>query len=583
MFDKFLEFIKDGENLVFVLSVLAVVIVVVLFIVIGKIAKLNRKIKKQAKKFLDYEEKDITPLIEESKAEEVQEEAVVEEVQEEPVVEEAQEETVVEEVQEEVVVEEVQEEAVVEEVQEEAVVEEVQEEVVVEEVQEEAVVEEVKEEPVVEEVQEEVVVEEVQEEVVVEEGQEETVVEEVQEEVVSEEVQEETVVEEVQEEAVVEEVQEEVVVEEVQEVVVEEVQEETVVEEVQEEVVVEEVEEETVVEEIQEEAVVEEVQEVVVEEVQEETVVEEAQEEVVVEEIQEEPVVEEVEETVVEEVKEEAVVEKVKEEPVVKEKVVKKSKPKRSLPSPEEATIISEPKKRVYRGKYEVYATGDGYAYTLKASNGEILVQSEIYSSKEGVYKAIDAIKRNVENGDIRIFADKRGRYKFKVISKNYRVLAIGANYQTEKRAQSAVESFKKFALISEIVEVELEDKEYMVATPIVVIAEPKEGGKYFIEKFDSEYSWMLKANNGEILCQADGYTSRNGCAFAIEKFKNNVENGEFKYVKDKSGAYCYKLYNQSGRVCAVGESCPTKQGAISQAKSVKSFYHTTEIIEPTK
>ena len=345
-------------------------------------------------------------------------------------------------------------------------------------------------------------------------------------------------------------------------------------------------------EEKNEEPVVEEVQtkEPVVEEVQtEEPVVEEVQtEEPVVEEVQtEEPVVEEVqtEEPVVEEVQtEEPVVEEVQTEEPVAEETKKKTKTvKKTLPTPEEATVVTEPKKRVYKGKYEVYSTGDGYAYTLKASNGEVLVQSEVYASKEGVLKAIDAIKRNVEVGDIRIFADKRGRYKFKVVSKNYRVLAIGANYQTEKRAQSAAASFKKFALNSDIVEVEVEDKDLMTATHIDVVTESKEGGKYYIEKYESEFSWMLKANNGEILCQADGYTSRNGCAFAIEKFKNNVENGEFKCVKDKSGSYCYKLYNQSGRVCAVGESCPTKQGAINQAKSVKSFYNTTEIVEPTK
>ena len=257
-----------------------------------------------------------------------------------------------------------------------------------------------------------------------------------------------------------------------------------------------------------------------------------------------------------------------------------KSKP---LPKPEEATPVVEVKKRVYKGKYEIYSTGDGYAYTLKASNGEVLVHSEVYTSKEGVLKAIDAIKKNIEVGDIRIFADKRGRYKFKVVSKNFRVLAIGANYPTEKRAISAMESFKKFALNSDIIEVEMEDKDLYTAIKIEVVAEPKDGGKYVIEKFDSEYSWMLKANNGEILCQADGYTSRNGCAFAIETFKNNVKNGEFKCVKDKSGAYCYKLYNLTGRVCAVGESCPTKQGAISQAKSVKSFYHATEIVDLEK
>lgn len=281
--------------------------------------------------------------------------------------------------------------------------------------------------------------------------------------------------------------------------------------------------------------------------------------------------------------KEELTVEENKEEtiPSNEPKVEKKPKStKKSLPLPHEATVVNEPKKRVYKGKYEICSTGDGYAYTLKASNGEILIQSEVYSSKEGVLRAIDAIRRNVETGDIRIFADKRGRYKFKVVSKNYRVLAIGANYQTEKRANSAAESFKKFAINSDIIEVDVIDKDYIAATKIDITTEPKDGGKYCIEKYESEYSWSLKANNGEILCQADGYTSKNGCLFAIEKFKHNVENGEFKYVKDKNGAYCYKLYNQSGRVCAVGESCPTKQGAISQARSVKSFFHTIDIVE---
>jgi uncharacterized protein YegP (UPF0339 family) len=267
----------------------------------------------------------------------------------------------------------------------------------------------------------------------------------------------------------------------------------------------------------------------------------------------------------------------------VKVEKTRKQKAVRTLPNPEDATVVVEVKKRVYKGKYEIYSTGDGYAYTLKASNGEVLVRSEVYTTKDGVLRAIDAIKKNIEVGEIRIFADKRGRYKFKVVSKNFRVLAIGANYQTEKRALSAMESFKKFALNSDIVEVEMEDKDLYTAIKIEVISEPKEGGKYVIEKYESEYSWMLKANNGEILCQADGYTSKNGCIFAIETFKNNVKNGEFKCVKDKSGAYSYKLYNLSGRVCAVGESCPTKQGAISQAKSVKSFYHTNEIIDLEK
>lgn len=251
----------------------------------------------------------------------------------------------------------------------------------------------------------------------------------------------------------------------------------------------------------------------------------------------------------------------------------------------EETEEIIEPikgkKGRSYNGKYEVYQAGDGYAYCLKASNGEQLVVSETFKSRDGVLKAIDAVKRNLETGEVKIFADKRGKYKFKLISKNYRVLAISSNYSTEKSAERAVESFKKFALKADIVDIEVEDVDAKTATIIEVSHDEfKLGGKFCIEKFNGEFSWDLKAANGQILCQAEGYTSKAGCLYSIETFKKNVEVGTFKCVKDKTNRYCYKLYSTVGRIIAVGESYSTKQNAISAANSVCAYYKYAEIVE---
>lgn len=235
-----------------------------------------------------------------------------------------------------------------------------------------------------------------------------------------------------------------------------------------------------------------------------------------------------------------------------------------------------------YNGKFEVFQVGDGFQYNLKASNGEILVASELYTTKDGVLKAIDAIRRNVETGgEIRVFADKRGRHKFKLIAGNHRVIAISANYMTEKNATSASESFKKFALSADVVEVELEDKDAATATPVEIgKIEHKDGGKFEYEKYNDEFSWDLKASNGQILCQADGYTSKASCLNSIEVFKANVKDGTFKIVKDKNDHYLFKLYTQNGRVCAIGESYETKQGAESAAISVTSFYQKADLVE---
>ena len=256
-------------------------------------------------------------------------------------------------------------------------------------------------------------------------------------------------------------------------------------------------------------------------------------------------------------------------------------KPKTTVKKTTKAKAEEAPKGRSYNGKYEVYEIGDGFQYHLKASNGEILFVSEVYTTREGVSKAIDALKKNIETGELRISKDKKGLFKFKLVAKNHRVLAISSTYPQEKGAQRASESFKKFAVKADIVDIEFEDADVKTATPIEVnTKERKNGGKFEIEKFDGEYSWDLKASNGQILCQADGYTSKSGVMNSIDSFKKNIKEGTFKCVKDKNNNYCYKLYTQSGRVCAVGESYTTKTSAESAANSVVAFYRDAEVIE---
>ena len=306
-----------------------------------------------------------------------------------------------------------------------------------------------------------------------------------------------------------------------------------------------------------------------------------------IEEIKEEPLVE-VEEkedpdTIVEEQADITVVEEKTHENLEEEKPEVVEGPKEEEKPVEKKTINAVPVKkgRTYNGKFEIFEAGDGYAYQLKASNGEILVVSEIYSSRDSVIKAIKALQKNINDGEVKIFADKRGKYKFKLIAKNYKVLVISASYTVYKSAVRASESFKKYVMIADIVDVELDDNESKTATPIQITqTEDKMGAKIVIEKFDGEFSWALKATNGEILCQAEGYTSKSGCLYSIDTFKKNIVEGQFRCIKDKNGNYCYKLYTANNRICAVGESYPSKQSAISAANSVVSYYKNAVVEE---
>ena len=351
----------------------------------------------------------------------------------------------------------------------------------------------------------------------------------------------------------------------VEEVVAEQVQEESV-----EEVVAEPVQEEPV-----EEAVAEPVQEEPVEEVVAEPVQEEPVEEVVAEPAQEEVaetaiVVEEpqmlVEDTPIsEEPKQEAVIE----EPAEKANKTPGRKPKKAAEEQEEPQ--SEKKARVVYGKYEIYTDGTSYFYTLKASNGELLIKSENYVSKEAVLNAIAVIKRNIEVGTISIREDKHGLYQFALVARNNRTLVLSANYSTVKRAESASNSFKRFAANSPIVEEEIvieSEREEVVPNREI----NKQGGKLGVVEIDGSYYYILKASNGEPLVRSNPYKSELTASAALERFKEGVRTGKFYIEKDKRDKYQFKLYSASGRLVIVGESYGSKSMAISSVHSVCSF-----------
>lgn len=339
-----------------------------------------------------------------------------------------------------------------------------------------------------------------------------------------------------------------------------------------------------------------EVEEVIVEEKVEEiepiveTVAQETTEEVLEEPVVEDtPVVEEaIEETVTEPVVEEVVqetTEEVIEEPVVEETPVVEEPQTVEPEVVEETTEETVKHGREYNGKYEVYKDNDFYRYRLKASNGEILLVSEIYSTYKSCITSIEALKRNLVKGKAVIIVDKRKNYKFKIVAANHRVIAISANYVTEARAQSALESFKRFALTNEIVDVELPAEE--LDSTLVLIEkikdEDKRGGRFIIKKdVNGEYTWELKPNNGEILCQSGGYCTRSSVESSIMAFKEVVKTGKFYIYTDKNNNYQFKLYSRLGRLYMVGESYSTSQAVESAVKSILNFIDMAVIQDKT-
>ena len=92
------------------------------------------------------------------------------------------------------------------------------------------------------------------------------------------------------------------------------------------------------------------------------------------------------------------------------------------------------------------------FFFELFASNGEKLLSSEEYTSYNGALSGIETHKNNIEKDNFRIALTKRGDYIFKLLNGNGQLLSLGEHYKTKSRCASAVDSVKRFAKTSPIV-----------------------------------------------------------------------------------------------------------------------------------
>lgn len=120
-------------------------------------------------------------------------------------------------------------------------------------------------------------------------------------------------------------------------------------------------------------------------------------------------------------------------------------------------------------GKFVLKKTNTGIKFDLKATNGQVIATSEVYSSKESCMKGIESVKKNApaaavedqsvegfqteKNPKFEIYVDKAGEYRFRLKATNGQIIAVGEGYTTHANCMNGVESVKKNAPDAEVVE----------------------------------------------------------------------------------------------------------------------------------
>ena len=119
-------------------------------------------------------------------------------------------------------------------------------------------------------------------------------------------------------------------------------------------------------------------------------------------------------------------------------------------------------------GKFVIKETATGVKFDLKATNGQVIATSEVYTTKAACLKGVESVKANcvggvedqtvdpvveVKHPKFELYQDKSGEYRFRLKATNGQVVATSEGYKTKESCENGIESVKKNAPEAEVVE----------------------------------------------------------------------------------------------------------------------------------
>jgi len=111
-------------------------------------------------------------------------------------------------------------------------------------------------------------------------------------------------------------------------------------------------------------------------------------------------------------------------------------------------------------GKFVIRETATGFKFDLKATNGEVIATSEVYTSKAACLKGAESVRKNAPianfadlteeqealNPKFELYQDKAGEYRFRLTARNGEIIAVSEGYKTKASCENGIASVRKNA-----------------------------------------------------------------------------------------------------------------------------------------
>ena len=105
-------------------------------------------------------------------------------------------------------------------------------------------------------------------------------------------------------------------------------------------------------------------------------------------------------------------------------------------------------------GKFVVRQTPTGIKFDLKAGNGQVILTSEVYTTKAACLNGVESVKKNAqEDARFEKLESKNGKPYFNLKATNGQVIGTSELYESVAARDKGIESVKKNAPDAEVVE----------------------------------------------------------------------------------------------------------------------------------
>lgn len=112
-------------------------------------------------------------------------------------------------------------------------------------------------------------------------------------------------------------------------------------------------------------------------------------------------------------------------------------------------------------GKFVIRAVNSGVKFDLRAANGQVILTSEVYASAAACRKGIESVRKcaaatvedlTVQSGQslshpkYQLYRDKNGGYRFRLRSRNGKIIAVSESYTSCAGCLAGIESVRQNA-----------------------------------------------------------------------------------------------------------------------------------------